>query len=85
MKKRFDWIFILCIGVTIAYLLLMFAMIKIFADYKVINPTQKYYYNVRLYTNPHYKAKVVQQRHYWKLAKYNQIGIGMWIKKQKQK
>ena len=75
-RKRLDWIFLGALGIAVAYLLLMFAMIKIFADFHPIKPNHS---DIRLYTNPGFKAQVVQQRHYRKAAKLNQHGIEQWV------
>jgi len=77
-KRRFDWVFLGALGIAIAYLLLMFAMIKIFADFHPIKPN---YSDIRLYTDPYFKAQTVQQRHYRKAAKLNQYGVQKWVTK----
>ena len=78
MGKQRDWIFLGALGIAVAYLLLMFAMIKIFDDFHPIKPN---YSDIRLYTNPNFKAKTVQQRHYRKAAKLNQYGVQKWVTK----
>ena len=78
-KKRIDLVFFGALAIAAAYLLLMFAMIKIFADFKPIKPN---YSDIRLYINQNFKAQIVQQRHYHKAAKLNKVTIEQWIIRQ---
>jgi len=75
-KRRFDWVFLGALGIAIAYILLMVAMVKIFADFKPIKPN---YSDIRLYVNQDFKAQAVQKRHYQRAAKLNKHGVEQWV------
>ena len=76
-NKRFDLVFFGGLFVIlVAYLVLMLFLAWMFADYKPIKPN---YSDIRLYTNQDFKAQVVQQRHFQRAAKLNQVTIQQWI------